>query len=174
MRRLKTVRRPPIYPNEPSHLPCSSLTHPAAVLTPSIGVLRWIRGKKRSGMMWSFSVCVWRPHGQFNRSLVDRSVRQSARPENRARQASRVHGCYCHSHLRCHLRVRLVGGCGDVRQGQEGLAQPPARTPQRYSVSRHLRSDLCKVRPGSVRGLFHRVGASSQRGDARPGRSHRR
>ena len=43
MRRLKTVRRPPIYPNEPSHLPCSSLTHPAAVLTPSIGVLRWIR-----------------------------------------------------------------------------------------------------------------------------------
>ena len=46
MRRLKTVRRPPIYPNEPSHLPCSSLTHPAAVLTPSIGVLRWIRGKE--------------------------------------------------------------------------------------------------------------------------------
>ena len=45
MRRLKTVRRPPIYPNEPSHLPCSSLTHPAAVLTPSIGVLRWIRAK---------------------------------------------------------------------------------------------------------------------------------
>ena len=28
---------------EPSHLPCSSLTHPAAILTPSIGVLRWIR-----------------------------------------------------------------------------------------------------------------------------------
>ncbi len=47
MRRLKTVRRPPIYPNEPSHLPCSSLTHPAAVLTPSIGVLRWIRAKLR-------------------------------------------------------------------------------------------------------------------------------
>ena len=46
MRRLKTVRRPPIYPNEPSHLPCSSLTHPAAVLTPSIGVLRWIRAKE--------------------------------------------------------------------------------------------------------------------------------
>ena len=30
---------------EPSHLPCSSLTHPAAILTPSIGVLRWIRAK---------------------------------------------------------------------------------------------------------------------------------
>ena len=28
---------------EPSHLPCNSLTHPAAILTPSIGVLRWIR-----------------------------------------------------------------------------------------------------------------------------------
>ena len=27
-RRLKTVRRPPIYPKTPGHLPCSSLTHP--------------------------------------------------------------------------------------------------------------------------------------------------
>ena len=28
MRRLKTVRRPPIYPKTPGHLLCSSLTHP--------------------------------------------------------------------------------------------------------------------------------------------------
>ena len=28
MRRLKTVRRPPVYPKTPGHLPCSSLTHP--------------------------------------------------------------------------------------------------------------------------------------------------
>ena len=28
MRRLKIVRRPPIYPKSPGHLPCSSLTHP--------------------------------------------------------------------------------------------------------------------------------------------------
>ena len=28
LRRLKTVRRPPIYPKTPGHLPCSSLTHP--------------------------------------------------------------------------------------------------------------------------------------------------
>ena len=28
MRRLKTLRRPPIYPKTPGHLPCSSLTHP--------------------------------------------------------------------------------------------------------------------------------------------------
>ena len=28
MRRLKTVRRPPIYPKTPGHLRCSSLTHP--------------------------------------------------------------------------------------------------------------------------------------------------
>ena len=28
MPRLKTVRRPPIYPKTPGHLPCSSLTHP--------------------------------------------------------------------------------------------------------------------------------------------------
>ena len=28
MRRLKTLRRPPIYPKSPGHLPCSSLTHP--------------------------------------------------------------------------------------------------------------------------------------------------
>ena len=47
MRRLKTVRRPPIYPKTPGHLPCSSLTHPpSAVLTPSIRVLRWIRAKE--------------------------------------------------------------------------------------------------------------------------------
>ena len=46
MRRLKTVRRPPIYPNTPGHLPCSSLTHPLPLSsTPSIRVLRWIRAK---------------------------------------------------------------------------------------------------------------------------------
>ena len=46
MRRLKTLRRPPIYPKSPGHLPCSSLTHPpSAALTPSIRVLRWIRVK---------------------------------------------------------------------------------------------------------------------------------
>ena len=28
MRRLKTLRHPPIYPKSPDHLPCSSLTHP--------------------------------------------------------------------------------------------------------------------------------------------------
>ena len=28
MRRLKTLRRPPIYPKTSGHLPCSSLTHP--------------------------------------------------------------------------------------------------------------------------------------------------
>ena len=45
MRRLKTLRRPPIYPMSPGHLPCSSLTPPSAALTPSIRVLRWIRAK---------------------------------------------------------------------------------------------------------------------------------
>ena len=39
---------------EPSHLPCSSLTHPAAILTPSIGVLRWIRGKEIKGYVADF------------------------------------------------------------------------------------------------------------------------
>ena len=38
VRRLKTLRRPPIYPiGAPGHLPGSSLTSPSAVLTPSIG-----------------------------------------------------------------------------------------------------------------------------------------
>ena len=71
-------------------------------------LVQWVRGlcagqshfdksKKGPGMMWSFSVRGWL-HGQFSRSLVDRSVCQSARPENRARQASRVHGCDSHSH----------------------------------------------------------------------------
>ena len=33
MRRLKTVRRPPIYPNEPSHLPCSNPSVPTLPLS---------------------------------------------------------------------------------------------------------------------------------------------
>ena len=31
---LKTVRRPPIYPKTPGHLPCSSLTHPLPLSSP--------------------------------------------------------------------------------------------------------------------------------------------
>ena len=34
MRRLKTLRRPPIYPKSPGHLPCSSLTHPIPLPSP--------------------------------------------------------------------------------------------------------------------------------------------
>ena len=34
VRRLKTVRRPPIYPKSPDHLPCSSLTHPLPLPSP--------------------------------------------------------------------------------------------------------------------------------------------
>ena len=34
MRRLKTVRRPPIYPKTPGHLPCSPHPPPSAALTP--------------------------------------------------------------------------------------------------------------------------------------------
>ena len=43
---MKTVRRPPYPKWNPGYFPCSSLTPPSAFLTPSIGVLRWIRGKK--------------------------------------------------------------------------------------------------------------------------------
>ena len=42
---MKTVRRPPYPKWNPGYFPCSSLTPPSAFLTPSIGVLRWIRGK---------------------------------------------------------------------------------------------------------------------------------
>ena len=35
MRRLKTGRRPPIYPKTPGHLPCSSLTHPLPLPSPT-------------------------------------------------------------------------------------------------------------------------------------------
>ena len=44
---MKTVRRPPYPKWNPGYFPCSSLTPPSAFLTPSIGVLRWIRAKKR-------------------------------------------------------------------------------------------------------------------------------
>ena len=43
---MKTVRRPPYPKWNPGYFPCSSLTPPSAFLTPSIGVLRWIRAKK--------------------------------------------------------------------------------------------------------------------------------
>ena len=44
---MKTVRRPPYPKWNPGYFPCSSLTPPSAFLTPSIGVLRWIRAKER-------------------------------------------------------------------------------------------------------------------------------
>ena len=44
-KRLQTARQPPVYPNSsPDHRACNPLT-PSAVLTPSIGVHRWIRAK---------------------------------------------------------------------------------------------------------------------------------
>ena len=44
-KRLQTARQPPVYTNSsPDHRACNSLT-PAAVLTPSIPVHRWIRAK---------------------------------------------------------------------------------------------------------------------------------
>ena len=44
-KRLQTARQPPVYTNSsPDHRACNSLT-PSAVLTPSIPVHRWIRGK---------------------------------------------------------------------------------------------------------------------------------
>ena len=43
---MKTVRRPPYPKWNPGYFPCSSLTPPSAFLTPSIGVLRWIRAKE--------------------------------------------------------------------------------------------------------------------------------
>ena len=44
---MKTVRRPPYPKWNPGYFPCSSLTPPSAFLTPSIGVLRWIRAKEK-------------------------------------------------------------------------------------------------------------------------------
>ena len=59
MRRLKTVRRPPIYPKTPGHLPCSSLTHPLPLSSRvSIGVLRWMSG-------------LGEPHATVHRALAD-------------------------------------------------------------------------------------------------------
>ena len=43
MLRLKTVRRPPIYPNGAQAISPVAFSPPSAVLTPSIGVLRWMR-----------------------------------------------------------------------------------------------------------------------------------
>ena len=45
---MKAVRRPPYPKWNPGYFPCSSLTPPSAFLTPSIGVLRWIRANARA------------------------------------------------------------------------------------------------------------------------------
>ena len=45
---MKTVRRPPYPKWNPGYFPCSS-PPPSAFLTPSIGVLRWIRAKGMVG-----------------------------------------------------------------------------------------------------------------------------
>ena len=59
MRRLKTVRRPPIYPKTPGHLPCSSLTHPLPLSSrrPSVSfggfgltTQRWSEFAERAGI----------------------------------------------------------------------------------------------------------------------------
>ena len=48
-KRLQTARRTSHLPQwSPGYLPCSSLTPSSAVLTPSIGVLRWIRAYIRT------------------------------------------------------------------------------------------------------------------------------
>ena len=55
---MKTVRRPPYPKWNPGYFPCSSLTPPSAFLTPSIGVLRWIRVKgerTEHGCSWHVS-----------------------------------------------------------------------------------------------------------------------
>ena len=50
---MKTVRRPPYPKWNPGYFPCSSLTPPSAFLTPSIGVLRWIRAKGAPITRWT-------------------------------------------------------------------------------------------------------------------------
>ena len=93
MRRLKTVRRPPIYPKTPGHLPCISLTHPLPLSSrQSIGVLRWIRGKRAlTGCQLRPLVRTWvrplRDKGQ------DRGGRSGASLESQdAYHQSRPHG----------------------------------------------------------------------------------
>ncbi len=64
-------------------------------------------------------------------------------PMNRPGQTSQAYRCHRHS----HLWSRLMGGCGDVRQGQEGLVQPTARTAQRHPFARYLRSVFARLDP---------------------------
>ena len=45
VRQLKTLRRPPIYPNRARTIAFVTSRPPSSVLTPSIRVHRWIRGK---------------------------------------------------------------------------------------------------------------------------------
>ena len=107
MRRLKTVRRPPIYPNEPSHLPCSSLTHPAAVLTPSIGVLRWIRAYRTPRWLKSCG-----SQGSLMTSLTSLTSMTSRRKGRRSDRRDGAKGP-----VRCLLLPHLRGQTAEVPHG---------------------------------------------------------
>ena len=58
MRRLKTVRRPPIYPKTPGHLPCSSLTHPLPLSSRRPSVSFGGFGLRPSAICSSTSACL--------------------------------------------------------------------------------------------------------------------
>ena len=68
MRRLKTLRRPPIYPKTQGHLPCSSLTHPLPLSSrrPSVsfggfGLKRNSAVSPRSAILHRFFVSIRGP-----------------------------------------------------------------------------------------------------------------
>ena len=68
MRRLKTVRRPPIYPKSPGHLPCSSFTHPLPLPSRRPSVSFGGFGFRENAQL---EEAEWVPHSTFPRHLLN-------------------------------------------------------------------------------------------------------
>ena len=77
MRRLKTVRRPPIYPKTPGHLPCSSLTHPLPLSSrrPSVSFGGFGLSRDRDVKL---SLDLSRPDSRNSKCLHQLSVQQNS------------------------------------------------------------------------------------------------
>ena len=114
MRRLKTVRRPPIYPKTPGHLRCSSLTHPLPLSSrrPSVSF-----GGFGLSLRRSIPACAGEP-------------RLSASPSSANKVYPRVCGgtfpLQCSPVRTLGLSPRVRGNQRQLVPGREGLGSIPA------------------------------------------------
>ena len=162
---MKTVRRPPYPKWNPGYFPCSSLTPPSAFLTPSIGVLRWIRAKAPSTLGTFLRSFRWghvRQLDRVSRELLARVWQAGAGPGDApftidldsticetyglAKEGARHHG---YTGARgYHPLLAVVAGTGDVLMAR--LREGRANTAR--GAAHFLRETVGRVRYCGARG----------------------